>query len=113
MRTEVNRYLTSEEGKADLKKAVDSILTPDNYHDKALQQLVKAAHILKYCKFLGQEPTHNQAFTSASLVKLIAECFIQESVTDEDVEKQRKMVDTNLSQWSTMYRSDKDYPTIK
>lgn len=52
MNNEVNRYLATEQGKADLEKVVNSILTPDNYYNKALQQLLKAATILEYSQYL-------------------------------------------------------------
>lgn len=52
MRREVSNYLATEEAKHDLAKVIDNILTPDNYYQKALNNLVKAAQILEYAKFL-------------------------------------------------------------
>lgn len=52
MRREVANYLATEQAKEDLAKVIDNMLTPDNYYQKALNSLVKAAQILEYAKFL-------------------------------------------------------------
>jgi hypothetical protein len=52
MTKQVKRYLNEPETQALVKSTIDSILTADNYYEKALGNLMKTCLVLKYSEYL-------------------------------------------------------------
>lgn len=88
-------------------------MTPDNYCDKALTSLHKCAYILRYSEFLSQQPTDQQKFEIALLVKVLSKQVEGIDVSNDAVTAQEELIKKHLVDLGNVYKSDKDYPSIK
>jgi hypothetical protein len=88
------------------------LVTADNYFEKALLNLQKAAEILEYSKMLNQTPSGELATQTAAVVKLLSAHLKDISVSDEDVQAQDKMVKDDIAFLATIFKHDNEYPTI-
>ncbi|CDW83966.1 patatin [Stylonychia lemnae] len=113
MRQEVSRYLKSDEGTKDVEKAITSLLTPDDYYDKALSSLMKAALLFQYCETIDQNSTNEQHYQASALLKLLTKKINDVSPTDDDVEQLHQKIKEDIARTALHYKSDKDYPSIK
>ena len=57
MKIQTARWLADPATKKLVNDTVDCLLTPDNYYEKALNNLMKCALTLKYSEYLEQRPT--------------------------------------------------------
>ncbi|CDW89786.1 patatin [Stylonychia lemnae] len=113
MTTEVNRYLDSDQGILDVESAISTILNPEDYQQKILQQLEKAAHLLRYVEFLKQDPNHELKQKQATYLKFMLQKLGDISVTDDDLKQAEEKVENDLKEWGKAYVCDEKYPKIK
>jgi hypothetical protein len=60
MTEQYNNWMALPETKKLIDDTVKCLLTPDNYYEKALNNLMKCALTLKYSEYLEQKPTSEQ-----------------------------------------------------
>ena len=113
MRKEVTRYLLSDQGLTEVAIAVDQLLKPDDYYEKALGQLKKAARLLQYARYINQDASDSHNYEVAVHLKFLTDNFLTVTPKEEDVEKLKNQVREDLEEVAQHYRPDKDYPQIK
>eukprot|EP00347_Sterkiella_histriomuscorum_P020703 403336801 len=113
MERQLARYMDLQETKALIETVISSILTADNYYDKALQNLHKSAVIIKYGQYLTQQATDEQRQQAALIVKILSKYVEDIEVSEDAVKAHEAQIVLNLENLGRVFKSDMDYPTIK